>query len=164
MTYKHNYAVAILFSSVFVASLAQAADLFELKGLDSAGKPVEITVTTDIATEFGVTNIKTKLISEGDAVRSVTGLEIRKFITAKDLQGNNLHVTALDGYVVDLPREDIEKYPVLFGYQVDGAPLSVRQKGPAWIIYPVSDHKELDDPAFEARSVWQLKSVEITQK
>lgn len=164
MNSKFIYVTTILLMSLFGVCAAGAAPLFELKGQDSKGNPVDVAVTTESASEFGLTDIKTKLVSQGDEVRNVTGIEIRKFVAANDLQGNNLHVTALDGYEMDLPREDIDKYPVLFGFMVDGQPLSVRQKGPAWIIYPVSDHKELDDPAFEARSVWQLKSIEINKK
>jgi hypothetical protein len=164
MKCKLKYTTAIMLMSLLGIASASASPLIELKGQDSKGNAVDLAVTTESATAFGLADVKTKLVSQGDAVRTVTGIEIRKFIAAQDLQGNNLHVTALDGYEMDLPRADIDKYPVLLGFLVDGQPLSVRQKGPTWIIYPVSDYKELDDPAFEARSVWQLKSIEINKK
>ena len=143
---------------------ATAADLFKISGKNLEGSAVSVTVTDETLLQQGMTEIKTKLVSQGDTVSTVRGLEIRPLLKSLDLQGNNLYVEALDGYALDVPRADIEKYKVLLAVEVDGKRLTVREKGPAWVVYPVSDHKELDAPVFEARSVWQIKSILIGNK
>ena len=143
---------------------ATAADLFKISGKNLEGSAVSVTVTDETLLQQGMTEIKTKLVSQGDTVSTVRGLEIRPLLKSLDLQGNNLYVEALDGYALDVPRADIEKYKVLLAVEVDGKRLTVREKGPAWVVYPVSDHKELDAPIFEARSVWQIKSILIGNK
>lgn len=135
--------------------------LFTVSGKNSSGAAIELTITDAMLSQIGVTQISTKVVSQGDFVRTVRGAKVEDVLNASGLVGDTVHVVALDGYAVDLPRGDFAKYPALFATEIDGKKLSVRDKGPAWIIYPVSDFKELDDPVFEARSVWQLKTVTV---
>jgi hypothetical protein len=143
---------------------AAAADLFALSGKNSKGADVSLTVTDELAEALGMTEFSTKVVARGGGVSKVRGIEISKLLRANDLDGGNLRVTALDGYQMDVPRADVEKYPVLFALEIDGKRLTVREKGPAWVIYPVSGHTELDTPVYEARSVWQIKSVAVGDK
>jgi hypothetical protein len=39
--------------------------------------------------------------------------------------------------------------------------MSVRENGPLWIIYPMSDHPELQAPIYNSRLVWQLTAIAI---
>ena len=148
----------------FQPAHCMAADLFELSGTKSDGTAVDITITEAIAEEIGATELSTKVVSQGDAISVVRGVEIRKLIEKFDLQGDKLHVTAHDGYAMDIPMEDVKTYPVVFGFAINGKKLRIRDNGPSWVIYPVSDHPELDNADFEARSVWQVKRVEIGSK
>jgi hypothetical protein len=43
---------------------------------------------------------------------------------------------------------------------MDGVPLSKRDKGPIWMIYPMSDHEELRDPVYNSRLIWQVVKLE----
>ena len=44
---------------------------------------------------------------------------------------------------------------------MNGKRLSLRDKGPIWVIYPMTDNKELQDPAYNQRLVWQLVKIEV---
>jgi len=74
---------------------------------------------------------------------------------------HSVRLTALDGYAMDLPMSDFEKYDAVVATEMDGKPLSVRDHGPAWLVYPASDHPELKDTVYDSRSVWQIKTIEI---
>ena len=80
-------------------------------------------------------------------------------LAAAGVSGTKITARALDGYELDIPMEDVQGYDVIAATEVDGKPLSVRDRGPAWIVYPTVDHPELRDSLYEARSVWQLKEL-----
>lgn len=154
--------------------LAAAALAFCVATPAFAGQPV-YSVTGAIASEqgavralaaedfekIGMTEIKTKVLTMGDGEHVVKGVLARDLLNYVGAKGDNMKITALDGYQIDVPVEDIKTYDVVVATEIDGKALSVREKGPAWLIYPVSGHKELDDTVYESRSVWQIKTIEF---
>ncbi len=58
------------------------------------------------------------------------------------------------------PAEDVEKYPVLLAIEEDGKALTLRNKGPIWVIYPLSDHPELNIEQYHSLMVWQVLKLE----
>lgn len=93
------------------------------------------------------------------AVQDVAGPLVRDVLAAAGVTGTKITARALDGYELDIPMEDVQNFDVLAATEVDGKPLSVRDRGPAWIVYPTVDHPELKDALYEARSVWQIKEL-----
>jgi len=75
--------------------------------------------------------------------------------------GSSVVLTAVNDYSVEIPVEDFTKYDVVFALTGDGVAFSRRDKGPIWVVYPMSDFAELRDPVFNARLIWQLVKVEI---
>ena len=75
--------------------------------------------------------------------------------------GESIIATALNGYQITIPIEDVEKYSVVLALKRNNKVLSVRQKGPIWVIYPWSDKEELRSNVYYSRSIWQLKSLEV---
>ncbi|OZA14153.1 MAG: hypothetical protein B7Y02_04980, partial [Rhodobacterales bacterium 17-64-5] len=49
--------------------------------------------------------------------------------------------------------------PIL-AYEMDGAPMNVRDKGPIWVIYPYDDDSAWRTGTTYARSVWQLDRID----
>ncbi|WP_051539764.1 hypothetical protein [Sulfitobacter sp. 20_GPM-1509m] len=77
--------------------------------------------------------------------------------------GAQLRVTAINDYKIDMPLTDFLDYDVIFATRRDGETMSLREKGPIWIMYPISDHAELEDDAINNRLVWQLKSIQVVE-
>ncbi len=75
--------------------------------------------------------------------------------------GDVIHATALNDYSVTIPVADFEAYGVILATRREGAVMSVRDRGPIWIIYPWSDRPELKEDLFFGRSIWQLRSLEV---
>jgi hypothetical protein len=71
------------------------------------------------------------------------------------------HMVAANDYAVDIPVSDFAAYDVILAMQANGEPLSLRDKGPLWVMYPIDDHKELLDPLYNIRLIWQLTRVEL---
>ena len=72
-------------------------------------------------------------------------------------EGATVRAVALNDYESIIPLADFERYQVLLATRIDGEQLRVRDKGPIWIVYPWSDHPELDDETTRRKSVWQLR-------
>jgi hypothetical protein len=75
-------------------------------------------------------------------------------------QADVLRFTAVNDYYVDIPTEDFRKYNVILAMEENGIPLSRRDKGPLWLIYPISGNSELDNPIYIHRLIWQVVSIE----
>ncbi|KOO10870.1 oxidoreductase, partial [Vibrio xuii] len=58
---------------------------------------------------------------------------------------------------------DIEQYNPIFAVKKNGDVMSIRDKGPVWVIYPLSQFDEMNNEVLHSRMVWQVRSVEIVQ-
>jgi hypothetical protein len=67
---------------------------------------------------------------------------------------------ALNDYYIDVPTSELRRYDVILALEADGRRLSRRDKGPLWLMYPISDFPELADPLYNARLIWQVVSAE----
>ena len=69
-------------------------------------------------------------------------------------------LTAANDYQNSVPTSEFFQYDVIFALTMDGEYLSSRDKGPIWVIYPMSQHAELRDPVYNSHLVWQLIKVD----
>jgi hypothetical protein len=67
---------------------------------------------------------------------------------------------AVNDYYVDIPTSDFAEYDAILAMEADGKPLSRRDKGPLWLMYPISDHAALRDPVYLRRLIWQVVRIE----
>jgi hypothetical protein len=72
-----------------------------------------------------------------------------------------VHLVAANDYSFDIPLGDLTKYDVILAMQADGKRLSIRDKGPIWLMYPLDDFPELQDPKYNLRLIWQLTVMEL---
>ncbi len=78
-----------------------------------------------------------------------------------DLAAETVKLVAANEYQIEVPVEDFRKYDVILATRQNGELFSPRDKGPIWLIYPMSDHKELRDSTYNARLIWQLVRMEV---
>jgi hypothetical protein len=90
-----------------------------------------------------------------------TGPLLRDVLQALKAQGTNLKATALNDYKINIPMQDILKYDVILARQIDGKTISVRDKGPLFVIYPFDSAAELKSLTYYSRSIWQLKALSV---
>lgn len=92
--------------------------------------------------------------TEGDA--RFSGVLLSDLLTALELPVGDVAARALNDYEARIPASDIESYDVLIADRLNGEPMPIRDKGPLWIIYPLSDEPALRSADTEAKMVWQL--------
>jgi len=105
------------------------------------------------------------LTTENDFVDGKPRFEgplMRDLIAA--VSGQNTEVARLfaeNDYTVEIPTQEFLDYDVVLALTQDGKNLSLRDMGPIWLIYPMSDHPELADPSNNNKLIWQLVRVEL---
>ena len=75
--------------------------------------------------------------------------------------GEVAEVLALNDYRTTIPVSDFMDYPVILALKQDGEYMSVRNKGPLFIIYPFDDFDELQADIYYSRSAWQVRRITI---
>lgn len=105
--------------------------------------------------EFTTTTIWT------DGSSTYSGVLLRDLLLAAGATGGTVTLTALNDYQITMPAADaLEDGPLLANLS-DGQPMSVRDKGPVWLIYPYDDVAAYRTEQTYARSIWQLTRIEI---
>lgn len=96
-----------------------------------------------------------------DGVASFDGVLLSDVLAAVGACGNSLFAEAINGYRIELPISDAEKFGVLLAMRMNGRPLSRRDKGPLWMVYPRDSFDEIRDERYDSRWVWQLNKLEV---
>jgi hypothetical protein len=73
----------------------------------------------------------------------------------------NARCTALNDYRVEIPLEDVRRYDVIVALLLNGKPMSVREKGPLFVMYPFDEQQQLRTSTYYSRCIWQLKAIEL---
>lgn len=74
---------------------------------------------------------------------------------------HQIRLTAINDYVVTIPASAVEEdYPIV-AYERNSMPMSVRDKGPYWLILPFDRDESFMTESMMSRSIWQLVMIEI---
>jgi hypothetical protein len=98
-----------------------------------------------------------------DGRHSFSGPTLSALMDAVGATGGSLHLVALNDYATDMPMEDVRTIPVILATRIDGEEISVRDKGPLFVIYPFDEQPELFNEVYFNRSVWQVAAIEIAE-
>jgi len=138
------------------------AEKVYFKIVSGVGENRIFAVTDAQITKVGTKTYEALLPGMDDKLHEVRGPLVRDLLAVAGAEGKTAHAIALDNYEVEIPSADFQEYDVIAAIEVDGKPISVRDKGPAWIVYPSGEHVALRKNAvYEARSIWQLKELKI---
>ncbi|SEN53429.1 hypothetical protein SAMN04488003_12026 [Loktanella fryxellensis] len=84
-------------------------------------------------------------------------------LDAVGADGARLRVVALNDYAADVPAQDLRDFDVIFATAIDGQALTVRDKGPLFLIYPFDERPELFNEVYFGRSVWQIVRIDVLE-
>ncbi len=163
--------VAPLFGAIalLVANVAGAGSLPE-----PAEKPIltvtgKISVTNkDGAAQFdramlealGETSFSTTTPWYKEPVK-LEGVALAKLLDAVGATGDRIVSVALNDYSAEMPVEDARKFGVILALKRDGEYMTVRDKGPIFIVYPFDSDPDLKAQKYYSRSVWQVSRIEV---
>ncbi len=96
-----------------------------------------------------------------EGVQSFTGPQIADLLDLVGAEGKTLRVVAINDYAIEIPVADMHENPVILASRQNDAPMSVRDKGPLFVIYPFDENPDLFNELYFSRSVWQVKAIEV---
>ncbi len=70
---------------------------------------------------------------------------------------------ALNDYQVTIPVASIEDDVPIVAFLMNGEPMSPRDKGPLWIVYPYDSDEKYRNEVTYSRSIWQLDRLNLTR-
>jgi len=89
------------------------------------------------------------------------GVLVKDLIAAIGATGGTITLTALNDYQITMPVADVADDGPLLAYLLDGKPMSLRDKGPVWLVFPYDANADYRTEQTYARSIWQLDRIEF---
>ncbi|MBT8411547.1 MAG: molybdopterin-dependent oxidoreductase [Octadecabacter sp.] len=119
------------------------------------------TYDLDALQEMGAATFETETIWT-DGAQSFTGVPLTALVEDLDLDDGVLLASAINDYTVEIPVSDAVEGGPIIAYLNNGAPMSVRDKGPLWIVYPYDSNPDYQSEQIYSRSIWQLDRIETS--
>lgn len=82
-------------------------------------------------------------------------------LEAAGAQGKSVVLKALNDYSAEIPMEDATELPTMLAMSMNGKQMTVREKGPLFLIYPFDTNPDLYNEKYFSRSVWQIHEIEV---
>ena len=94
-------------------------------------------------------------------VQKFEGFPLATLLKAVGTTGTRIKAIALNDYSAVLPIEDSVAAGAFVAIRANGEPMSVRDRGPLWIVFPYDTDARLTTDAYLNRSVWQIKELVV---
>ena len=157
-------------------SLGLAASVTAAEFAAPQGDPI-LTVSGDVAT----TNVGETLVLDADmlaglgsvvietstiwteGVNRFEGVPLKTVTDLVGVEDGLLRASAINDYTVEIPVSDAVEGGPIVAYLLNGEGMSVRDKGPLWIIYPYDQNADYRSEVTYTRSIWQLDRIEVVR-
>ncbi|SBS31059.1 hypothetical protein MAQ5080_01842 [Marinomonas aquimarina] len=96
-----------------------------------------------------------------EGVHHYVGFDPSDLLEQLEADGNVIRLTAFNQYITEVPLTDFEELGAIIAYQMDGADIPVRNKGPLMVIYDFDQYPELRNETYYGRSIWQIQSMHV---
>jgi hypothetical protein len=97
-----------------------------------------------------------------EGVDTYEGVLLSDLLAAVGATGTNVMAKALNDYEITFPVAEATSEGPLLAYRTNGKPMSVREKGPIWLIFPYDAVEAFRTEQTYARSIWQLDRIAVT--
>ena len=109
---------------------------------------------------LGMHTIQTHTKWDNDIV-TFEGPLMADVMAAVGADGVTAQAIALNDYHTDIPIEDFARYKPILSMKRNGNYMSVREKGPLFVVYPYDSDPELNQQKYYGRSAWQVAQFVI---
>lgn len=88
------------------------------------------------------------------------GPTLASLLDAVGAQGSSMNATAINDYFVEIPVAHADQHDVILAVEMNGKRMRIRDKGPIWVVYPLSESEAAGKP-FDTEMIWQMNRIEI---
>lgn len=96
-----------------------------------------------------------------EGVVEFSGPSLKTVLEHAEMMLGDVELYAINDYNVVLPTHKIEEGAPIIANRINGAPFSVRDKGPLWVVFPYDDESQYNTEEYFALSVWQLNRLNV---
>lgn len=151
-------AFLVLISLSVTPALGQDVMGLQVTATPSQTEPVELSLEALDALEqhaFSTTTIWT------DGETHFSGVSLKSLLAHMGAVEGKVEMVALNDYAVTIPIADLEDDAPIVATRMNGETMSVRDKGPYWVVYPFDSDPKYSTEVTYSRSVWQLNRLLI---
>lgn len=109
---------------------------------------------------IGIASFETATIWT-DGVQEFTGTPLVALVAELGLQDGVLRAIAANDYAIDIPVSDAVEGGPIIAFLRNGQPMSLRDNGPLWVVYPYDDNPDYRSEIIHSRSIWQLERIVV---
>jgi hypothetical protein len=96
-----------------------------------------------------------------EGIREFSGVALAEVMIRSGISGKTLQLEASNDYSATIPMDEIGPDAPMIAMAMDGVALTLRDKGPLWLVYPYDLSPDYQTEMMYTRSVWQLIRIEV---
>lgn len=94
-----------------------------------------------------------------DGEQRFTGVRASVLLAAARASGTTVRALTLNDYETSMSVRDLTDYHAIIAYKRNGEYITIRDKGPLWIIFPLDYFTGLDSLKAEQKMAWHLHQL-----
>ena len=149
-------------AAIFVVALTGPAVAQVSIDLELSGEIDAVTFSLEDLDALDQTTIETSTIWT-DGVNSFSGVSLKTLLEANNATGATIKMIALNDYSVSMTIAELEDNAPIIASRMNGETMSVRDKGPYWIIFPYDSKSKYQSEIVYSRSIWQLNRLTVLE-
>lgn len=120
----------------------------------------EVQLDLPMVRELPVSEVSTTTPWERGRV-TYQGVLLRDLLHYVKASGTMLEISALNDFHTELSVQDVQEFKILLAYRREGVDLTVRDKGPFFVVFPFSDERKLETEERFSQSIWQVSHISV---
>lgn len=92
------------------------------------------------------------------------GARLQDTLRMVGVEAGTVVAHAINDFIATIPLDDPRNEHAVIAFEIDGAEIPIRGKGPLWLIYPFEHDLSLRTEVMYARSIWQLDRFEVSAR
>jgi len=153
-------ALLFLYPSLTLSALGQEAMGLQISVSPSQATPIELSLEDMDALEQ-VTFSTTTIWTDGETTFS--GVPLKALLAHVEAKGAGIEMVALNAYAVSMPVSELEDDAPIVATRMNGETMSVREKGPFWVVFPYDRDPKYRTETVYSRSIWQLNRLKLLE-
>lgn len=89
------------------------------------------------------------------------GVFLHDLLTRLGVSAGTLRLTASNDYAITIPVAEIRAGEALLAFRRNGTEMTLRDKGPLWLVYPYDSSDDFRNEVIYSRSIWQLDRIGV---
>lgn len=153
--------LSIVFAQIPCVAIAQDITSLGITGSEAEIAPVALTLQD--LDELDQITFTTSTIWT-DAEVTFSGVSLKALLEGLNIAGPAIELIALNDYSITIPMDELDTPLPIIATRMDGEQMSVRDKGPFWLVYDYDSDEKFQNETIYSRSIWQLNRIKIVEQ